>query len=320
MFDFGILGGRQDREPPDIPPKSSSSTSSTSTFSRRTATTTIAYQYYSAEPVKAKRFGQILTPAQEQELNYLNLAWPRSTFKNLLAETLPSLGPFIMDDRIFLNLDLMSKLPSFYGADGLGNGQADLYLRSAYRAIATRTKLSSSGFVIGMKLVQRYRRSINDRQKDGAKSSRGNFVEPISSVYQLNMVALMVACKYTEDCPYSNKMWAQFTGLGCDQLNRLEQSFLVTIGHEIFLSDAEWRAWLLCLSKLCGWVPEAHRQAWQWSSVPSIYPPLKSVHSDDKTSSPSGGSRFEQYLRRVQQAQDNRSEERRSKDPQRFYV
>jgi len=319
MFDFGILGGRQDREPPDIPPTSSSSTSSASTFSRRSTTTT-TYQYYSAEPVKLTHLGKSLTPAQEHELNYLNLAWPRSSFKNILAETLPSLAPFIMDDRIFLNLDFMSELPSFGGANSLGNGQADLYLRSAYKAIAARTKLSSSGFVIGMKLVQRYRRSISDKRRVGVKGSRGNFIEPISSVYQLNMVALMVACKYTEDCPYSNKMWAQFTGLGCVQLNRLEQSFLVTIGHEIFLSDSEWRSWLLCLSKLCGWVPEAHRRAWQWPSVPSVYPPLKTMYSNDKASAPSGGSRFEQYLRRVQQAQDNRPEERRSKDPQRFYV
>jgi hypothetical protein len=130
-------------------------------------------------------------------------------------------------------------------------------------------KLSTTAFVLGIIFVHQYRVSTapltGDRRKTDsspAEKVEGWAGKPpiIYSANHLFLVAMMLSNKYTEDHPYPNSYWSSHFGIQVEQLNRLEQSFLQHLDHTIFIRKDEFNRWVLCLSRLCQWLPMASRR------------------------------------------------------------
>eukprot|EP01064_Diplonema_japonicum_P032054 TRINITY_DN5946_c5_g1_i1.p1 TRINITY_DN5946_c5_g1~~TRINITY_DN5946_c5_g1_i1.p1 ORF type:complete len:176 (+),score=39.63 TRINITY_DN5946_c5_g1_i1:33-530(+) len=58
--------------------------------------------------------------------------------------------------------------------------------------------------------------------------------------HRLVLSSLIVALKATVDTPYSNRFYASISGVGLEELNRLEKAFLQDIEWEVFISTGNY--------------------------------------------------------------------------------
>mmetsp|Transcript_12808 Transcript_12808/g.21880 ORF Transcript_12808/g.21880 Transcript_12808/m.21880 type:complete len:176 (+) Transcript_12808:29-556(+) len=57
----------------------------------------------------------------------------------------------------------------------------------------------------------------------------------VLSVHRLALIALVTACKYTNDNPYNNSFYARIGGLPVPELNSLELVFLSSLQFELYI-------------------------------------------------------------------------------------
>ncbi len=60
------------------------------------------------------------------------------------------------------------------------------------------------------------------------------------NIHRLIAVAFMLACKYLDDYYFSNKVYAQYSGLPLSELNALELEFLFRINFQLFISPKQY--------------------------------------------------------------------------------
>ncbi|KAK9760727.1 hypothetical protein K7432_014942 [Basidiobolus ranarum] len=99
------------------------------------------------------------------------------------------------------------------------------------------TQPSTSTLRIALNYIYRY--------KETAPLS----LEVLGSEYYIAVVALILANKYHEDKCYSNRSWAQVSGLNVTQLSQMELAVLTTFGWNIKIDEDEFDAWSQFLDK-----------------------------------------------------------------------
>jgi len=248
--------------------------------------------------------------AQTKELLWLYERLNRDEFRAVLIRSLARLAGHIQDDPVFLNLTQLGVLPmedvdngQGYDSDsswtrmaeghptsnGASRRASGTLLKDLYRALGGRQNLSAMVFILGMKLVQIYRQCINQLKRVADPSTPTSISTPssmtssthstatvtlpadvIRSPYHLVILGLMLANKYTEDRPHSNASWAHMTGMPVESLNRLEQLFLRTIRHRMFMGEGEFVEWMLSMSRLLEWVPHQQRTRWETGGIIEI--------------------------------------------------
>ena len=222
----------------------------------------------------------------QQELAHLLEHWHTDGIKFSVAMSIPILVSHVFDDDIFLRLPALKALPSqspkieaFLNEDAPPSQQQqqqesnDSYELNALqkywtficRYFCRRMKLSTTAFVLGVIFVYQYRVSTAQltaaiRRTPPMERSRRSAPAVIYSANHLFLVAMMLSNKYTEDHPYPNSYWSSHFGIQVEQLNRLEQSFLQHLDHTIFVRKDDFNRWVLCLSRLCHWLPMARRR------------------------------------------------------------
>lgn len=65
--------------------------------------------------------------------------------------------------------------------------------------------------------------------------------------YQLITIALIVAHKWHNEPVYLNKVWSGITGISLVEIDKLEMSFIKSLDFDMFISGANYSAWLKCL-------------------------------------------------------------------------
>ncbi|KAJ2995952.1 hypothetical protein NUW58_g1133 [Xylaria curta] len=86
------------------------------------------------------------------------------------------------------------------------------------------------------------------------------------SEYRLLTVALMLGNKFLDDNTYTNKTWAEVSGISVKEIHVMEVEFLSNMRYGLLTSKEQWQAWLqklACYHKYCerARMEEAARQA-----------------------------------------------------------
>ncbi|KAL0091425.1 hypothetical protein J3Q64DRAFT_1723590 [Phycomyces blakesleeanus] len=69
------------------------------------------------------------------------------------------------------------------------------------------------------------------------------------SEYRLLIVALMLSNKFLDDITFTNKTWAEVSGMKLQDLNVMEAEFLDALDYNIFVRDTEYNHWKTVLDR-----------------------------------------------------------------------
>ena len=81
------------------------------------------------------------------------------------------------------------------------------------------------------------------------------------SEYRLLTVALMLGNKFLDDNTYTNKTWAEVSGITVGEIHVMEVEFLSNMRYTLYASKAEWHSWLRKLRRFAEYFDAASRAA-----------------------------------------------------------
>lgn len=69
------------------------------------------------------------------------------------------------------------------------------------------------------------------------------------SEFRLLTIALMLGNKYLDDNTYTNKTWAEVSGISVQEIHVMEVEFLSNMRYNLFTSESDWKRWHTKLGK-----------------------------------------------------------------------
>lgn len=99
------------------------------------------------------------------------------------------------------------------------------------------------------------------------------------SEYRLLTVALMLANKFLDDHTYTNKTWAEVSGITVAEVHIMEVEFLSNMKYSLFISAEEWDKWQIQLGCFADFFELASRVP--ASRVPTSHAPNSQVSELD---------------------------------------
>ena len=90
----------------------------------------------------------------------------------------------------------------------------------------------------------------------------------VGSEYRLLTVALMLGNKYLDDNTYTNKTWAEVSGISVKEVHVMEVEFLSNMRYTLYVDSADWKAWEVKLGRF--WSAIQRAQHYVPSSLPRI--------------------------------------------------
>ncbi|KAK0647181.1 hypothetical protein B0T16DRAFT_429710 [Cercophora newfieldiana] len=105
------------------------------------------------------------------------------------------------------------------------------------------------------------------------------------SEYRLFTVALMLGNKFLDDNTYTNKTWADVSGISVNEIHVMEVEFLSNMRYSLLASKEQWEEWLVRLAKLYEFLERAHRAA---SPSPLLIPSPSHRSFNSPLPSPTG--------------------------------
>ncbi|KAF2123169.1 hypothetical protein BDV96DRAFT_481972 [Lophiotrema nucula] len=79
------------------------------------------------------------------------------------------------------------------------------------------------------------------------------------SEYRLLTVALMLGNKFLDDNTYTNKTWAEVSGISVQEVHIMEVEFLSNMRYSLFTSQRKWEEWHIILGKFGTFFDRASR-------------------------------------------------------------
>lgn len=166
--------------------------------------------------------------------------WDQPLLRASVAESVPELVGIIWH-REFL---LLTKPVSFDRILVSPSDRNAIHVtRRLMQTLLHRTRVTAVALLLALLLAHRYRGRVNTMSLNG----------PAGSQYQFFLVCLVLAHKYTEDHPYSNRVWCQLGGLSLDSLNRMERELLQRLRYRIGVPPGEFQQWVAALDRRFGW-------------------------------------------------------------------
>lgn len=83
------------------------------------------------------------------------------------------------------------------------------------------------------------------------------------SEYRLLTVALMLGNKFLDDNTYTNKTWAEVTGISVQEVHVMEVEFLSNMRYNLFTTDEKWTEWKRLLGKFGSFCDRAAKSTLQ---------------------------------------------------------
>ena len=94
------------------------------------------------------------------------------------------------------------------------------------------------------------------------------------SEYRLLTVALMLGNKFLDDNTYTNKTWAEVSGINVGEVHIMEVEFLSNMKYTLFTCEADWARWQSLLGKFAAFFDKASKP----QPPAPILPPASSLH------------------------------------------
>lgn len=117
------------------------------------------------------------------------------------------------------------------------------------------------------------------------------------SEFRLLTVALMLGNKFLDDNTYTNKTWAEVSGISVAEVHIMEVEFLSNMKYGLYTSAAEWAQWQVKLGKFASFVDQAMKlQAATSTMTPNtiarlpLPPTLPSPPASNQASPPYAGN------------------------------
>ncbi|EME86176.1 uncharacterized protein MYCFIDRAFT_88292 [Pseudocercospora fijiensis CIRAD86] len=106
------------------------------------------------------------------------------------------------------------------------------------------------------------------------------------SEYRLLTVALMLGNKFLDDNTYTNKTWAEVSGINVAEVHIMEVEFLSNMKYCLFTSEQDWAEWQSLLGRFAQFFEKASRP----QPLAPILPPASSLNLPVALPSPPGSN------------------------------
>ncbi|KAG0257696.1 hypothetical protein BG011_003806 [Mortierella polycephala] len=151
--------------------------------------------------------------------------------------------------------------------------------------VLSATLLSSSVILLSLKYIQQLMINLKESNKI---VNTGEGAE-----YRFFTGALILANKFLDDNTFTNKTWADITGMKIKDVNHLEMQFLNGIDFRLFTSPSHYFDWLATLTRFTGtYMPSQHHVAYQQQTAAAQSPISPMDQSGMMTEIPSGVGRY----------------------------
>ncbi|KAL8713106.1 MAG: hypothetical protein Q9225_006820, partial [Loekoesia sp. 1 TL-2023] len=104
-------------------------------------------------------------------------------------------------------------------------------------SILSTTQVSQNVILLALMFIYRLK-----KLNPGVKGKLG-------SEFRLFTVALMLGNKFLDDNTYTNKTWAEVSGISVTEIHIMEVEFLSNMRYTLYASENEWKAWHMKLGK-----------------------------------------------------------------------
>ncbi|KAF9174793.1 hypothetical protein BGX21_001383 [Mortierella sp. AD011] len=144
--------------------------------------------------------------------------------------------------------------------------------------VLSATLLSPSVILLSLKYIQQLMINLKESNKivntgDGAE-------------YRFFTGALILANKFLDDNTFTNKTWADITGMKIKDVNHLEMQFLNGIDFRLFTSSHHYSEWLASLTQFTSvHMPSQHQVAYQQQAAAAQSPVSPMDHTNSFTES-----------------------------------
>ncbi|KAK8241605.1 hypothetical protein HDK77DRAFT_260364 [Phyllosticta capitalensis] len=105
------------------------------------------------------------------------------------------------------------------------------------------------------------------------------------SEYRLLTVALMLGNKFLDDNTYTNKTWADVSGISVQEVHIMEVEFLSNMKYNLFTSAEDWSKWHITLGKFGTYFDKASRARLELP-LRTLGPPTPTLHMPPALPSP----------------------------------
>ncbi|KAL9587453.1 MAG: hypothetical protein Q9212_000269 [Teloschistes hypoglaucus] len=140
-------------------------------------------------------------------------------------------------------------------------------------SILSTTQVSQNVILLALMFIYRLK-----KLNPGVKGKLG-------SEFRLFTVALMLGNKFLDDNTYTNKTWAEVSGISVQEIHIMEVEFLSNMRYTLYASENEWRAWHVKLGKFWKYFEAASRSPVE--SAPRVLnPPVHSPSGHPNLPSP----------------------------------
>ena len=79
------------------------------------------------------------------------------------------------------------------------------------------------------------------------------------SEFRLLTIALMLGNKFLDDNTYTNKTWAEVSGISVNEIHIMEVEFLSNMRYALYASEAQWKEWKSKLGRFGSFYEKANR-------------------------------------------------------------
>lgn len=142
--------------------------------------------------------------------------------------------------------------------------------------ILSTTQVTQNVILLALLFIYRLKKS-----NPGVSGKRG-------SEFRLFTIALMLGNKFLDDNTYTNKTWAEVSGIAVQEIHIMEVEFLSNMRYNLFVSTEEWEAWHQKLGRFYAFLQRSPQLSHSELQRPAILPsPAYSVSSNKLPSPPS---------------------------------
>ena len=122
--------------------------------------------------------------------------------------------------------------------------------------ILSTTQVGKNVILLGLLFIYRLKQF-----NPGVSGKRG-------SEFRLLTIALMLGNKFLDDNTYTNKTWAEVSGISVTEIHIMEVEFLSNMRYDLYVSAEEWLEWKAKLGRLGAFYEKAKRFGSRMTPVP----------------------------------------------------
>ncbi len=137
------------------------------------------------------------------------------------------------------------------------NALASAHFKKWVQSVLTTTQVTQNVILLALMFI--YRLKVANPTVRGRPGSE----------YRLLTVALMLGNKFLDDNTYTNKTWAEVSGIAVGEIHVMEVEFLSNMRYSLLASKDQWEEWLVKLARFWEYCDRAEQPVVSPLVIPS---------------------------------------------------